>query len=236
MIHPFVAILPSAGVGRRFKSDKPKQYSLIDNKTVMELSLEPLLDFSECLGICIPISHEDSYWQSIKALQNPKINFIEGGKTRTISVQKAVNYWKNSSIDYQNILIHDSARPCVRSSDIRAMLEDFFTGDHDGAVLGSPVSDTLKEINPENLHVIRTADRKDLWKVFTPQVFEREVLETVFGKLEEGKEFTDESGMLEESLGKIKIHLGATDNIKITHPEDLNLVKSILTAQGRVFL
>ena len=42
--------------------------------------------------------------------------------------------------------------------------------------------------------------------------------------------------MLEESLGKIKAHLGAADNIKITHPEDLNLVKSILIAQGRIFL
>ena len=236
MINPFVAILPSAGVGKRFKSEKPKQYSLIDNKTVMELSLEPLLDFSECLGICIPVAPEDSYWKSIKALENPKINFIKGGKTRTISVQRAVNYWKTSSVNYQNILIHDSVRPCVRSSDIRAMLEDFFIGDHDGAVLGSPVSDTLKEIDPENLDVIRTVDRKDLWKVYTPQVFEREILEAAFGKLEEGKEFTDESGMLEESLGKIKPHLGANDNIKITHPEDMNLVKSILTAQGRIFL
>ena len=115
------------------------------------------------------------------------------------------------------------------------MLEDFCIGGHDGAVLGSPVSDTLKEIDPENLDVIRTVDRKDLWKVYTPQVFERGILEAVFEKLEEGKEFTDESGMLEESLGQIKTHLGSTDNIKITHPEDLNLVKSILTAQGRIF-
>jgi 2-C-methyl-D-erythritol 4-phosphate cytidylyltransferase len=236
LINPFVAILPSAGVGKRFKSDKPKQYSLIDNKTIMELSLEPLLDFSECLGICIPVAPEDNYWKSIKALENPKINFIEGGQTRTISVQRAVNYWKRSSIDYQNILIHDSARPCVRSSDIRVMLENFFNDDYDGAVLGSLVSDTLKEINPENLDVIRTVDRKDLWKIFTPQVFEKEIIETVFGKLEEGRAFTDESGMLEESLGKIKAHLGAADNIKITHPEDLNLVKSILIAQGRIFL
>ena len=78
MIYPFVAILPSAGVGRRFKSDKPKQYSLIDNKTVMEISLEPLLDFSECLGICIPVAPEDTHWKSIESLDNPKINFIKG--------------------------------------------------------------------------------------------------------------------------------------------------------------
>jgi 2-C-methyl-D-erythritol 4-phosphate cytidylyltransferase len=234
LINPFVAILPSAGVGRRFRSDKPKQYSLVDNKTVIEFSLEPLLDFSECHGICIPIAREDTYWKSIKALENPKINFIEGGSTRTISVQRAVNYWKTSSVDYQNILIHDSARPCVRSSDIRAMLEEFSISDHDGGILGSPVSDTLKEIKEDDLSVKKTIDRRGLWNIYTPQVFKRKILETVFEEIEKGKEFTDESGMLEEFSGQIQVYIGATDNIKITNPEDINLVKSILTAQGRI--
>ena len=234
MINPFVAILPSAGVGKRFESDEPKQYSLIGNRTVMEFSLEPLLDFSECLGICIPVSPIDTYWKSLKIADNPKIKFIEGGETRLLSVQKAVDYWKTSLIDYQSILIHDSVRPCVRSSDIRAMLEKFSLSNDNGAILGSPVSDTLKEVNDDNLYVKRTVDRKDIWKIYTPQVFKKKILETAFKELEDEKEFTDESGMVEESFGKIKTYIGAADNIKITHPEDMNLVKSILTAQGRI--
>ena len=234
MINPFVAILPAAGIGKRFESDEPKQYSLIDNRTVIEFSLEPLLDFSECLGICIPISPIDTQWKSLKLVDNPKIKFIEGGDTRLLSVKKAVDYWKDSSLHYQNILIHDSVRPCVRSSDIRAMLENFSLGKDYGAVLGSPVADTLKEVNDDNLYVKRTVDRKNIWKIYTPQVFKKDVLETVFKQLKAGKQFTDESGMVEESFGQIKTYIGATDNIKITHPEDMNLVKSILTAQGRI--
>ena len=234
MINPFVAILPSAGLGERFNSDKPKQYSLICSKTVMELSLEPLLDFSECLGICIPVSENDSYWKSLDIANNPKISFIEGGETRLSSVQLAVNYWKSSSFDYMNILIHDSVRPCVRSSDIRAMLESFsISGDH-GAILSSPVTDTLKEVYEIDGYIKRTIDRNNLWKVFTPQIFEKRVLEEAFNNLKEEQNFTDESGMVEESFGKIRTYNGAPDNIKITFSEDMNLAKSILITQGRL--
>jgi 2-C-methyl-D-erythritol 4-phosphate cytidylyltransferase len=234
LINPFVAILPSAGLGERFNSDKPKQYSLISSKTVMEFSLEPLLDFSECLGICIPVSENDSYWKSLDIANNPKISFIEGGETRLSSVQLAVNYWKSSSLDYMNILIHDSVRPCVRSSDIRAMLESFsISGDH-GAILSSPVTDTLKEAYEIDGYIKRTIDRKNLWKVFTPQIFEKRVLEEAFNNLKEEQNFTDESGMVEESFGKIKTYNGAPDNIKITFSEDINLAKSILITQGRI--
>lgn len=234
MINPFVAILPSAGLGERFNSDKPKQYSLIDSKTVMEFSLEPLLDFSECLGICIPVSENDSYWKSLDIANNPKISFIEGGETRLSSVQLAVNYWKSSSLDYMNILIHDSVRPCVRSSDIRAMLESFSISGDQGAILSSPVTDTLKEVYEIDGYIKRTIDRKNLWKVFTPQIFEKRVLEESFNNLKEEQNFTDESGMVEESFGKIKTYNGAPDNIKITFSEDMNLAKSILITQGRI--
>ena len=234
MINPFVAILPSAGLGERFNSDKPKQYSLIGSKTVMEFSLEPLLDFSECLGICIPVSENDSYWKSLDIANNPKISFIEGGETRLSSVQLAVNYWKSSSLDYMNILIHDSVRPCVRSSDIRAMLESFSISGDQGAILSSPVTDTLKEAYEIDGYVKKTIDRKNLWKVFTPQIFEKRVLEESFNNLKEEQNFTDESGMVEESFGRIKTYNGAPDNIKITFSEDMNLAKSILITQGRI--
>ena len=91
-----------------------------------------------------------------------------------------------------------------------------------------------EEIKEDDLSVKKTIDRRGLWNIYTPQVFKRKILETAFEEIEKGKEFTDESGMLEEFSGQIQVYIGATDNIKITNPEDINLVKSILTAQGRI--
>ena len=212
----------------------PKQYSMISDKTVLELSLEPLLDFSECLGICIPISSNDTFWKSLKITDNPKISFIEGGETRLASVKRAVNFWKKSSVVYENVLIHDSVRPCVRSSDIRTMLESFsISGDH-GAILGSPVIDSLKEVIEVGGYIKKTVDRNNLWKVFTPQIFLKDVLESAFEGLSKEQDFSDESGLVEQSFRKIKTYTGSNDNIKITYPEDMNLAKSILMTQGRL--
>jgi 2-C-methyl-D-erythritol 4-phosphate cytidylyltransferase len=39
---------------------------------------------------------------------------------------------------------------------------------------------------------------------------------------------------VEKLSSNIKAYYGSGDNIKITHPEDINLAKSILVSQGRV--
>jgi len=233
LINPFVVIIPAAGSGSRYLSEKPKQYSLIKNKTVLEFSIEPFLDFSECLGICLSVSLEDDFWKSLTFINNPKIHFTEGGGTRLLSVKAGVEFWKKSSASYLNILVHDSSRPCLRSSDVRGMLEDFSKGHFDASVLGSPISDTLKKVSQNGL-IEETADRSLFWRAFTPQLFTKEILERGFDSLEEGINFTDEAGMIEKISAKIRSYNGSSDNIKITYPEDMNLAKSILLSQGRL--
>ena len=65
MISPFVAILPSAGSGTRFNSDKPKQYCSIGEKMIIEFSLELLAEVDECQAVCIPVSEKDQYHKEI---------------------------------------------------------------------------------------------------------------------------------------------------------------------------
>ena len=47
----FVAIIPAAGDSSRYSGEIPKQFLRVDGRTVLELSIKPLLDFSECLGV-----------------------------------------------------------------------------------------------------------------------------------------------------------------------------------------
>ena len=47
----FVAIIPAAGDSSRYSGEVPKQFLRLDGRTVVELSIKPLLDFSECLGV-----------------------------------------------------------------------------------------------------------------------------------------------------------------------------------------
>jgi len=48
------------------------------------------------------------------------------------------------------------------------------------------------------------------------------------------KDFTDEANLVEANGGKLKMVQGSKDNIKLTFPEDIVLIKSILSSQGRM--
>ena len=229
----FVAIIPAAGDSSRYFGEVPKQFLRVDGRTVLELSIKPLLDFSECLGVCVLVPPEDQYHKALEIKDNPKIFLAEGGTSRIDSVSKGVKFWQQSELSYDYILIHDAARPCLRSSDVQQLLTSI-DGEVDGVVLGIPCSDTIKKVSAEGSLILNTLDRSKLWRAFTPQIFRKEVLQK--NALEENieKEFTDEASLVEANGGKLKMVKGFEDNIKLTFPEDLGLIKSILSSQGRL--
>ena len=229
----FVAIIPAAGDSSRYSGEIPKQFLRVDGRTVLELSIRPLLDFSECLGVCVLVPPEDQFHKALEIKDNPKIFLAEGGTSRIDSVAKGVKFWQQSELSYDYILIHDAARPCLRSSDVKQLLTSI-DDEVDGVVLGIPCSDTIKKVSAEGSLILNTLDRNKLWRAFTPQIFRKEVLQK--NALEENieKEFTDEASLVEANGGKLKMVKGFEDNIKLTFPEDLGLIKSILSSQGRL--
>jgi len=228
----FVAIVPAAGNSNRYSGEIPKQFLTIDGRTVLELSIRPLLDFSECLGVCVLVPAEDQYHKTLEIRDNPKIFLVEGGTSRIDSVLKGVKFWQQSELSYNYILIHDAARPCLRSSDVQQLLNSI-DKETDGVVLGIPCSDTIKRLSAKDSLILETVDRSDLWRAFTPQIFKKEVMQKNT-KQNMDKEFTDEASLVEANGGKLKMVKGFEDNIKLTFPEDLGLIKSILSSQGRL--
>ena len=235
MIDKFVAIIPAAGSGERFSEDIPKQFLNIGRRSVLELSIKPLLDFSECIGICLSVAADDQHHKSIDFIKNQKISIVEGGSTRMQSVRSGVMFWSKSILPFKNILVHDSVRPCLRSSDVRSLLESMNSNKVDGVILGTSCSDTIKQVNKKDLRIERTLDKESLWTAFTPQVFKKEVLiEATLNVNLKDKIFSDEASLVESIKGKLKITQGSKDNLKITFPDDINLAKSILMSQGRM--
>ena len=229
----FVAIVPAAGKSSRYSGEIPKQFLTIDGRTVLELSIRPLLDFSECLGVCVLVPAEDQYHKALEIRHNPKIFIVEGGTSRIDSVTNGIKFWQQSELSYDYILVHDAARPCLRSSDVQQLL-DSIDKETDGAVLGIPCSDTIKKLSAKDSLILETVDRSELWRAFTPQIFKKEVLQMKTTEENMDKEYTDEASLVEAKGGKLKMVKGFEDNIKLTFPEDLGLIKSILSSQGRL--
>ncbi len=228
----FVAIIPAAGKSERFLGETPKQFIKVDGRSILELSLIPLLDFSECKGICVVVPLGDQYHKPLEILESPKISVIEGSNSRMRSVKLGLDFWKNSKISYDFVLIHDAVRPCLRSSDVKELLNNL-SEDVDGVVLGMPSTDTIKEVVGTSNEISTTLERTKIWKAFTPQIFQKNVLNKSFLTINQNIKYTDEASIVEANNGVLKMVQGSNDNIKLTFSEDIPLIKSILSSQGR---
>lgn len=98
------------------------------------------------------------------------------------------------------------------------------------AVLAVPVKSTIKEVNKDNMLVVRTPERATLWDVQTPQVIKPDLLRKGFDKVKaEDLEVTDDVSIIEQLGEPVRITVGDYYNIKLTTPEDLQLAESVLT-------
>ena len=76
-----------------------------------------------------------------------------------------------------------------------------------------------------------TPERKTLWLVQTPQVFNIQLIKEAYQKLinEKIENATDDAMVVEQMMGHtVKLYPGAYENIKITTPEDLLVAESFL--------
>ncbi len=221
------AIVPAAGIGYRMQAKQAKQYLMLQDKTVLETSLEKLLSCSKISKIILVLAEHDQIWQHSCYYQHPKIITVEGGDERFLSVFNGLKYLKQHLAQAHDwVLVHDAARPCVRVDDINQLIQQLANSET-GGLLGFPVTDTLKTVVDKQ--VMATLDRRQLWRAFTPQMFR-------FEKLYQATEFvikqqlaiTDDASAIEAMGWSVAMVLGHADNIKITYPEDLALARFYL--------
>jgi 2-C-methyl-D-erythritol 4-phosphate cytidylyltransferase len=94
-----------------------------------------------------------------------------------------------------------------------------------------PVVDTLKLADTEG-RVVRTVERRGLWAVQTPQVFPRDVLVRAHARVDQAEGATDDLVLVERAGGRVRLIEGERLNLKVTYPDDLELVAAVLAARG----
>lgn len=223
-------IVPAAGVGSRMGADKPKQYLTLNGKTILEHTLERLLQLPKLNGIVVVVHPLDSYWSTLPVFNHEKIRVIEGGKERCDSVLNGLDTLDEYMQPLDWVMVHDAARPCVDLRDIEELVEKL--EEHlVGGILGVPVSDTVKRLN-DNYGIEETVDRRVLWQAQTPQMFRYGILaRSLRSALQQGITITDEASAV-ESAGYVPLMVeGRRDNIKVTRPEDIPIAELILKLQ-----
>jgi 2-C-methyl-D-erythritol 4-phosphate cytidylyltransferase len=225
-IPAIATVIPAAGVGKRMKADKPKQYLPLCGATVLEQTLHRLKQVPALQQFYLALSPDDPYFPKLPLSTDLQIQRLDGGAERANSVLNAL-----LQIDtqlYPWVLVHDAARPVVRVSDIELLIRCCIEAGQ-GGILATPVRDTMKRSadtpEPGLGHTVgHTVDRAGLWHAYTPQLFPTALLRDALQQaLAQGVAITDEASAMEWAGLPVLLVQGHADNIKITQAEDLAL-------------
>ena len=229
LISPIYAVVPAAGIGSRMQSQTPKQYLPLYNKTVIEHTLDKLIAHDQIKGIVVALHKDDIKFRSLPVATHPKVRFVIGGVERSHSVISALQTLAQDSW----ALVHDAARPCVNKVDISELIATVAGHPSQGAILASPVKDTMKR-GVEN-KVLATVDRKNLWHALTPQLFHANTLLKAYqNTMARGLSITDEASAMEQAGHRVELVVGQASNIKITEPADLALANFYLQQEHTI--
>jgi len=228
--NPIWAILPASGTGNRMRNQIPKQYLRLQDKTILEHTLDRLLSYDSIDGVVLVLRAGDRDWEAIDYQSTKPIITTIGGELRQHSVFNGLLKLLEQGFDEPYAMVHDAVRPLVSHQDLRKLIEAAI--DHNaGALLALPIADTLKR-QDEDSNIERTVDRAGLWRAFTPQLFRAKLLHRALEQvIENDIEVTDDASAI-EYLG-MRPHLVecSAENIKITYPQDLLLATQILLHQ-----
>lgn len=221
------AVVPAAGIGRRFGGDTPKQYCNVAGRPLVEHSLNALLAHPEVAGVVIALSPDDPYWAGWREMHGKPIYTCLGGSERADSVLAALQALPETVSEDQWVLVHDAARPCLRAVDLTRLIA-LGQADPVGAILATPVRDTLKRADDQG-RSRGTEPRDMLWRALTPQMFRRGGLTRAMqAAMRAGVVVTDEAMAMERLGLKPLLVEGSEDNIKVTTQADLALAEFIL--------
>ena len=224
-------VVPAAGRGTRFGSPLPKQYLQVAGQPLIAHTLTALFAHPLVEGAMVAISANDADWPGWTSFAGKPVLTCVGGATRAQSVLAALETLPATVRADDFVLVHDAARPNLRSEDLQQLVERG-RADPVGAILAAPVRDTLKRAGDDG-GIDGTEPRQHLWRALTPQLFRRfQLTRALQEAAKSGVEATDESMAMElQGLRPLLIE-GSEDNFKVTTPADLARFEFILSRRG----
>lgn len=219
------AIIAASGNSTRMGMSVSKQLLELNGKPTIEHTLSAF-EQSDVIDEIIVVCRECDI-ENIKVIANKFAKVKEvtvGGDTRAQSVKNGVNA---ASANAQFFAIHDGARPLIKTDDIKQVVERAYVTK--AATLGTPVTDTVKVIDCDNI-IVETPVRDTLRAVQTPQVFERKLyLRAIKNCVKNNLSVTDDCSMVEALGERVEIVTGSSENIKLTTKTDLLIAQAILS-------
>jgi 2-C-methyl-D-erythritol 4-phosphate cytidylyltransferase len=146
---------------------------------------------------------------------------VPGGETRADSVRAGLAVLPKHGF----VAVHDAVRPLINPGMLTKGLR--YCRKHGAVTYGYPITDTVKRVNGKE--VLSTIDRSELLAVQTPQFFSLGLLRRAHTEAGRARAKSTDDCELVEHLGVHPVWIpGPSTNLKLTTPDDLNVIRALL--------
>jgi 2-C-methyl-D-erythritol 4-phosphate cytidylyltransferase len=219
------AIIVAGGTGQRMGATMPKQFLVIEGKSILLHTVNQFVAAFADINFVIVLPAD--YIQEGKNLiassgLTQHVQFTAGGETRFQSVKNGLAHVAPVAI----VFVHDAVR-CLLTPDLiqRCYQQALEKG---SAIPAVASTDTIRITEGTKHHVV---DRTNVMMIQTPQTFNAAILQKAFEQAYQSS-FTDEANVLETSGTEVFLIEGEYENIKITRPLDLAIAAYILVKRA----
>jgi 2-C-methyl-D-erythritol 4-phosphate cytidylyltransferase len=232
----FHVIIPAAGAGSRMANVLPKQYLPLAGKPMISHTIQVFFNHPRIASIHLALSPDDGFWRTLTLEPASKLKLhYTGGESRAETVLNTLNAIEIANDDW--VLVHDAARPGLTHALLDNLLNTLET-DEVGGLLALPLADTLKQADAES-RTKKTIPRDNLWQAQTPQMFKYAALKHALqanihaasSPSSIGVLATDEAEAIEAQGLQPKLVQGGLRNLKVTYPQDLELLEALFAGE-----
>ena len=192
--------------------------------------MQALLACERIHGVVVALHTDDSRAAELPVFGEKRVQWVTGGAQRSDSVVAALGALLAQGELDDWVLVHDAARPCLQVSELSRLIDRVCASDT-GGILAEPMVDTVKQAGDDD-RVLRTLDRRRLWRAQTPQMFRLgQLYAALEGARKQGLSITDEASAMELAGHPVQLIMGSPRNLKVTLPADLELAAWYLSAE-----
>jgi 2-C-methyl-D-erythritol 4-phosphate cytidylyltransferase len=213
----------AAGTGSRLGRGS-KALVRLNGRTTLARVLELFLGMDEVGKIVVvgPPSRLESAEREVAALRPRKPVIVRaGGESRQASVRAGLT----ALGDCDFVLVHDAARPLATAALVRRVLAAAI--ESGAAFPALAPRDAVKRV--EGNRLVESLDRSRIVLAQTPQAFAHEVLARAHREAADAGLVGDDDAQLVAATGHaVTVVQGEPANIKLTTPEDFDVVEALI--------
>ena len=223
-------LIIAGGVGSRMGAGIPKQFMDAAGKPVIIytlLAFEKNPNIDNVCVVCVK-GWEDKLKVMIKEFSITKVKWIvPGGNSSHGSIKNGVYFLNKQLKSGDIVIIHDAVRPIVPQIMLNELIAE--TIKHKMVCTAIPCYETIIATEDGKCGNVQI-DRSSIMRVQTPQAYNIELLYSGYKKAEEQskEKYIYTNTMLIDQGNTIYFSRGFVNNIKVTTPNDVPLLESLL--------